>query len=113
MIADLRMRTARGLRRALVFLGGGAILACALACMRRRSPPTNEPLTQTYADPNRLVTVRYPASFAASVTGRNVIQVARNMPGGHSEAVFVAAIETPISTDPVEFNRVMSLATAR
>lgn len=68
---------------------------------------TDEPLDQVYISPNGLVTVHYPASFAAKRVGDATVVVSRNLTDGHDEALSFTAIETPISDDLKEFARVV------
>lgn len=89
---------------------------------RKASPPTkvkvahvanSVPLTQSYSPKNGLFTVRYPADFAASSLDGSTISLERNLSGGDSEVVLVAAVANPISDDVNEFGRVLLLGTQR
>jgi hypothetical protein len=92
------------------------VVACLLGCKllpksHRRSPPAApEPLTQTHDSANGLVTLHYPASFAAEKVGTGSIVLSRNLPNGHSETVSFVTIEEPISHELAEFARVVQAA---
>jgi hypothetical protein len=64
-------------------------------------------LSQTYATTNGLVTVHYPADFAAKHLDDATVMLARNLVGGEDEAVTVGAVRKPISDDVHEFARVL------
>jgi hypothetical protein len=64
-------------------------------------------MTESYAAKNGLLTVHYPASFAASTVGTSSIVLVHNLPGGLDEALAFVPIETPVSTELHEFARVV------
>jgi hypothetical protein len=79
----------------------------------RRTEPTPETLTQTYASKNGLITVRYPASFAAKTVGESAIVLARNLPDGTGETLAFTSVENPISDELAEFARVANAASIK
>ena len=89
----------------LVVLGSSG-----LACKRRsitRTSPQNETFTQSYSSENGLVTVHYPADFAAKKLSPQSIILARNLGDGTDEAISFTAIATPITDDLNEYARVV------
>ncbi len=64
-------------------------------------------MTESYPAKNGLVTVHYPAGFAAETVGTSSIVLARNLPGGLDEALTFIPIETPIARELHEFARLM------
>jgi hypothetical protein len=81
--------------------------------LRKKPPPSNGALTQSYVSENGLITVHYPADFAAKKLGNSVVLLSRNLGDGTDEAIAYAPIETPISDDLNEFARVVELASTK
>jgi hypothetical protein len=73
----------------------------------------SDALTERYEMGNGLVAAHYPASFAASKQGDGVLSVARALPGGNTQAVVFEAVQSPISNDLKENNRLISAAEAK
>jgi len=67
-------------------------------------------LSQSYPAPNNLLTARYPADFAAKISGKSAVVLARNLGGGEDEAITLVSVATPISNDANEYDRVVLLA---
>jgi hypothetical protein len=70
-------------------------------------------LTQHYASHNELITVHYPADFAAKTVGTAVVVVSRNLPDGTDEALAFMSVADPISDELVEFDRVLHAASVK
>jgi hypothetical protein len=85
--------------------------ASGLACKRRinKAPPISS-FSQSYASENGLVSVRYPADFAAKKLSANSILLARNFGDGTDEAIAFTAIPKPITDDLQEYARVVLTA---
>lgn len=84
------------------------------------APPTSavdagasDALTERYTTGNGLVTVRYPASFAASKQGDAAVIVTRPLADGNAETLVFEAVETPVSNDLKELERLLSAAEAK
>ncbi|MSP58882.1 MAG: hypothetical protein EXR72_00820 [Myxococcales bacterium] len=72
------------------------------------APANGSSLTQRFGSPNKRITARYPADFAASVPpNTNAVILARNLPGGSDEAVSLLPIENPVSHALEEFARIV------
>jgi len=110
---------------AIVVLGFLAIAAIfvvlfaagiAAGVARSKAPPKAAPsalLSQHYSPKNGLFTIRYPADFAAKSLDGSTITLERNLGGGDSEVVLVAAVKDPISDDVNEFGRVLLVGTQK
>jgi hypothetical protein len=95
-----------------------ACVVFALGCDRAKQqaaegPATVEALTQNFTTGNRLITIRYPSSFAADPKSPTTLVLARNLPDGTDEACSFVAVETPVSQDLNEFARVVQSAGER
>jgi len=94
-------------RLALIFLatlGGG----CRRLAMR--SAPQSTALTESYSSKTGLITVHYPALFAARTVGpQSNVLLARSFDDGSDEAIVFVAIENPVSDELGEFARVSEL----
>jgi hypothetical protein len=98
--------------RALLLLA--VVLVVVAGCRpRKKSTASTGALTQNYVSENGLITVHYPADFAAKKLGNSVVLLSRNFGDGTDEAIAFAPIETPISDDLNEFARVVELASTK
>lgn len=100
------------MRKPLFF---GVILALGLGGCKRGSPTSEaagvvSAMTESYPAKNGLLTVHYPASFAAEAVGTSSIVLVRDLPGGLDEALSFVPIETPILSELHEFARVIGAA---
>lgn len=100
------------MRKPLSFV---AILALGFVACNRGStsggaPAAESAMTSSFPAVNGLITVHYPASFAAKTVGTSSIVLARNVPGGLDEALVFIPIEKPVSTELREFARVVGAA---
>lgn len=91
-----------------------ALLACGLLDGGgQKAPLAPELNSQSYDSPNGLITIHYPASFAAKVVGKSALKASRNLKDGRDEAVTFVSVDQPISNDLREFARVVELATVK
>lgn len=70
----------------------------------------SEPLSQSYSSPNGLITVHYPADFAAKIVGKSGIMLTRNLPDGNAELLTFVSVAAPVTTDLNELSRVINVA---
>jgi hypothetical protein len=107
------------MRKPLSFVALVATLALGLVGCKRGSSSggatseatvTVPEMTESYPAKNGLITVHYPASFAAETVGTSAIVLVRDLPGGLDEALTFVPIETPISRELREFARVIGAA---
>jgi len=65
-----------------------------------------EPLSESFAAKDGLMTLRYPADFAAQPSDADVVALSRNLSGGESDVLVFLAVANPISRELAEFTRV-------
>jgi hypothetical protein len=96
------------------FLSPGALAARADA--GRAAPgaaadaAADDALTERYPSGNGMLAAHYPASFAASSLGEGAVTVQRVSPDGNVAAVILEVVETPVSTDLKELDRLLVAA---
>jgi hypothetical protein len=69
--------------------------------------------TERYPSGNGMLAAHYPASFAASSLGEGAVTVQRVSPDGNVAAVILESVETPVSTDIKELDRLLVAAEAK
>jgi hypothetical protein len=104
-------------------MGGLALLLALASCSKlaenigkraaKREAPLSEPLDQRYSSPNGLITIHYPADFAAKVVGKSSLVLERNLPDDQVELVTFVSTDKPVSDDVAEFARVINVAEAK
>lgn len=98
----------------LAVLALSALLACKKLAKKLKGtsagPSTSEPFSQSYSSRNGLITVHYPASFAAKTVAHSSVELVRKLRLGHAEVVALVPIQRPITDDLDELSRVMSNA---
>lgn len=88
----------------------GCLLGCKLLPKAHRRSTAPEPLAETHDSANGLITIHYPASFAAEKVGHGSLVLSRNLADGHSETLSFVTVEEPISHELAEFARVVEAA---
>jgi len=71
--------------------------------------PSADPLSETFSAKDGLMTLRYPADFAAQPSDDDVVALSRNLRAGESDVLVFVAIADPISRELAEFTRVTAL----
>ena len=69
--------------------------------------PADSKLTESYRSKNDLITIHYPAAFAAKSPLPETVVLAHNFSDGGDEAVAFSAIPTPVTDELQEFARVV------
>ena len=69
-----------------------------------------EPLSQSFSAKDGLMTLHYPATFAAQPSDDDVVALSRNLPGGDADVIVFVAVAEPISHELSEFTRVAALS---
>jgi hypothetical protein len=67
---------------------------------------SRETRTENFATQNHLITLHYPADFAAKVIDGDTLVLSRNLPDGETDVLHFMALADPISNDNNEFTRV-------
>jgi hypothetical protein len=80
---------------------------------RSSASPTSTAPTHSYSTTNGLVTVHYPADFAAKNLDATTVSLSKNFIGGQNEAVTIAAVPHPISNDVREIARLLHADTEK
>jgi hypothetical protein len=73
----------------------------------------DDALTERYPTTNGMLAAHYPASFAASPLGDSAVKIQRVYPDGNVAAVVLESVETPVSTDIKEVDRLLVAAEAK
>jgi hypothetical protein len=81
--------------------------AAAVSAAATATPTGSSALSEAYSTTNKLVTIHYPADFAAKSVDGSTVVVSRNLGGGDTELVTFGAVENAITDDPHELGRIL------